>query len=448
MSERPEVVAGRRIAGFVEKRLAAKARSSTPEIVPGFYASAHLAPALTDVLVGAVSPARYDDQLGAVLDYRMPGPNRVRLVRDGAGLRRFVLLTEDGQMLEHADFVDWVRTAYLAAIAKDERVEQLMDLEINHLLAEFQTARNTKAVLRPHFPQGSRIMDQSVRRKSGRVVGPTPMAPFRTVAVGGRTKGIVGSPGDAFRLSQYPEVKRWMDEVIDAAFGTRYDWRLNPRRRKKLMGQKQTRPRWIFRVSAGISGAFVQSILRNLIRASADIVPSMNWKAVAPIYVPVISRTESMAADFAQILRTCSLPVVVGMSVPGHAIVGILRRRTTDGTLELIMIDPHAEITFDPKEVVPLLQQALPEMTISPISIREHRLLAVQYAREGSCGVSSLSIILAAARFLAGDEQGPRSDPININISSINPYSLAKHILMAVSDLDVVIASQLVHRVS
>lgn len=439
------MVAGRRIAGFVEKRLAIKARSSTPEIVPSFYAPSHLAPALTDMLVSAVNPARYDDQLGAVLDYRMPAANRVRLVRDDAGLRRFVLLTEDGQMLQDADFVKWVQTAYLDAIAKDERVEQLMDLETNHLLAEFQTSRNIKAVLRPHFPQGSRIMTQSVRRKSGRVVGPTSFAPFRTVAVGGRTRGIVGSPGDAFRLSQYPEVKRWMDEVIDAAFGTRYDWRLNPRRRKKLLGQKQTRPRWIFRVSAGIPGAFVQSILRNLIRASADVVPSMNWKAVAPTYVPVFSRTESMAADFAEILRTCTLPVVVGMSVPGHAIVGILRRRA-DGTLELVMIDPHAEITFDSKEVVPLLQKALPEIAISPISIREHRLLAVQYAREGSCGVSSLSIILAAARFLAGAEQGPHADPITI--SSINPYSLAKHILMSVSDLDVVIASQLVHRVS
>jgi hypothetical protein len=423
--------------------------SSTPELVHFFFTERLVAP-LRDLFVDALKPANYE-RIFAYEDfrYRSPGKNKVKMMTKG---RRFVIVTESGEDIPVRDFVGWVEDAYQQAVAIDKNVARLEPEEINHLLAEFQDDRVLASIMQPIFRDRKiRLLQPSIRRKSGHASTHT-VEPIRSIAVGGGTQGIVGSPGDSFRLEKYPEVKRWMDEVVDRGLGTQYNWKLNPRRRRRIRGQ--IRPRWVFRVSRGAPGEKLEILIKDVLHPAADLLPSMNWGAIARKFIPVssgASHTSIMRRELPRIIdghyttttKRRRFPMVVPISARmrgGHAIVGILRERgqgDDGGRLELILIDPHGEITFD-REVVALLQDVKTPrpMVVVPAHVSNPRLLAVQFAPEGSCSISSLAIMLAAARYL-GKASGITRDSAD---------TLATKILRSVSDLDVVLASQIMHR--
>lgn len=448
-------MAGMKIANFVHQKLF---KSSTPEIAYNVFDN-HLVAPLTHVLVTAVREDLYDDNLGAVTNYKMPTTNQVRLVRKGKNkTRQFVVLTEDGALTHDRDFVTWVEMAYLNAIARDERVEQLIDEEINHILAEFQRPDVIKPILANKINRDFRLLTHRVVKKgAGKHVSPSAIAPYRKVAVGGKVKGIVGAPGDSWKFGDYPEVRRWFRDIVERSFHTRYDWQLNPRRRKRIAGQK--RHRWIFRIPSGISGALTELIIQKILRPSADLVPSMNWSAIANDYIAIGAKiVQPMIDSFAKILHKQQqqqhqqLPVVLAMgdhTATGHAVVGILRTTSTASSaqqLELLVLDPHAEMTLgeEPLRILRKLEKAPTHIHIRPISIPNARMNRVQYAWEGSCGLSSISMMLAAARYVMQFRGRARAH----KLERMNANKLAINIFNHVSDLDVVLASQLVHNVT
>lgn len=424
--------------------------SSTPELVHFFFTERLVAP-LRDLFVDALKPANYE-RIFAYDDfrYRSPGKNKVNMVKG----RRFAIVTESGEDIPARDLVGWVDDAYQQAVAIDKNVARLEPEEINHLLADFQDDRVLNSVMQPIFGgRKFRLLQPSIRRKSGHA-STHAVEPIRSIAVGGGgTQSIVGSPGDSFKLEKYPEVKLWMDEVVDKGLGTQYNWKLNPRRRRRVRGQIRTR--WVFRVSRGAPGEKLEILIKDVLHPAADLVPSMNWGAIARKFIPVssgASHTSIMQRELPRVIdghyttttttKLRRFPMVVPISARtrgGHAIVGILRERGRGdgGRLELILIDPHGETTFD-REVVALLQDVKTPrpMVVVPAHVSNPRLLAVQFAPEGSCSISSLAIMIAAARYL-GKASG---------IARVSADALATKILRSVSDLDVVLASQVLHR--
>lgn len=432
--------------------------SSTPEIVHVFY-SEKLIPVLRDLLVDVVRPDKYDAVFGGKdFEYKSPGVNMVRMLERG---RKFAIRLEEGggDWQDRMGFAKWVEEAYVQAVRIDENVGKLMPEEINHLLAEFQEERVLQAILKPYLGDRKfRLLQLSIRRKSGHAPTHT-MESVRSLAVrkkdGPREADVkgdevfVGMPGDSFALEKFPEVKVWMDEVVDKGLGTSYNWRLNPRRRMKRKGQIRTR--WIFRVSRGAPGEKTEMLIKEVLHPAKDLVPSMNWGRIASKYLPVkTSAMDLISQELPRIIKgdytlqprgRSPFPMVIPMVIlfrNVHAIVGILRERKAK-SLELILIDPHAEISFDESQTVKLLEDVPTQrpMTVVPAHITNPKFLAVQYAREGSCSISSLTIMLAAARFFRDKPTESKEDSAN---------TLATKILRSVSDLDVVVASQLFHR--
>lgn len=419
-----EIEAGRKIARFIEKH---RKDSSTPEI---FYADicaldATMSSEFSRYLLNSIRPSQYE-KLGNVLDYQVPSANKVRLVRDESGLRTFLFVSEDGVVLPaHPDFSDlvgWAVRGYLAALSEDSKVEMLLDEEINHLLSAFQNPVYLRGILKYH--KKFRMLTPSVRSKTCVAKAVKPHE-FRMMALGGSTRGIVGSPGDRWRFSDYPQVQDWFRDVVEKEFDVSYDWRLNPRRRRRRVGE--VRPRWVFRVITGMSVTMRDIVLENIIVPSADVVPSMHWQYVAAKAISVFPTRVLGAPNSSTSKRIFAISDYTGRG--GHAMVGVMWKE------KLLVLDPHGKFTSRPL-LVESLSAEMPFCKVIGVSV--DRSLRIQYAYEGSCGVSSVSLIMGAARFLA-NHQGQHC---------LDCQSIATGIFKNVSDLDVVVASQLVHLVA
>jgi hypothetical protein len=368
-----------------------------------------------------------------------------------------------GESAVHA--ASWALEAFVAASTQDPRVEGLADEDVDLCLAHVQ-ARRLGAKLGKF-----RLVFRRPIRKTVVAEG---SLPARYLTMGGPQQGIIGAPGD----------RRFVLPADVAVFlrkgkGIGYDWRLNPRRRRRVQGLK--RKRWIMRVSHGFSPEVAERVVKAIARGAAQVRRSRHWDLIFPrsiIMVPGLVVAEQARAQMVQLLelRRPATVVLSGGNAEGsrglyanyHACVHVVRMipcpelpRVVD--LDVVVLDPQATVTLSDlsvnymrkkyAEAVAASGRALPRLTravrkqlqdgalgeflIRDVAVRAQaalpaRELRVQYAYEGSCGPSSVALALAAARVSAKQPH-------------LAPPALARTVFRQVNDLDVVVAAQLTH---
>lgn len=368
-----------------------------------------------------------------------------------------------GESAVHA--ATWALEAFVAACTKDPRVEGLADEDVDLCLAHVQARRLGAKLGR------FRLVFRRPVRKSVVAEG---SLPARYLTMGGPQQGIIGAPGD----------RRFVLPADVALFlrkgkGIGYDWRLNPRRRRRVQGLK--RKRWVMRVSHGFTPEAAGRITGAIARGAAQVRRSRHWDLIFPrsmIMVPKLAVPEQARAQMVQLLelRRPATVLLSGGNTEGdrglygnyHACVHVVRLipcpelpRVVD--LDVVVLDPQATVTLSDLSVnhmrkryadaVAASGRALPRLTravrkqlqdgalgeflIRDVTVRAQaalpaRELRVQYAYEGSCGPSSVALTLAAARVAAKQPHLPAP-------------ALARSIFREVRDLDVVVAAQLTH---
>jgi hypothetical protein len=394
--------------------------------------------------------------------------------RSPSGSGRSALRPETGDRAVEA--ARWALEAFVAASTKDPRVEGLADEDIDLCLAHVQSRKLGAKLGR------NRLVFRRPVRKSVVAEG---SLPARYLTMGGPQQGIIGAPGDR-RFALPADVAVFLRK----GKGMGYDWRLNPRRRRRVRGLR--RKRWIMRVSHGFGPEAALRVVREIARGAEQVRRSRHWDLIFPRSIMMVppkgyagikpAGSESDPAELrARIVRLIEMrrPATVvlsggnskgerGLYSDYHACVHVVRMipcpdlpRVFD--LDVVVLDPNANVTLSDLSVgfmrkkyaeavaasgreLPRLTRAvrkqleagaLGEFLIREVTVRAQpatpaRELRVQYAYEGSCGPSSVALALAAARVSA--KQPHLAAP-----------ALARSIFRQVSDLDVVVAAQLTH---
>jgi hypothetical protein len=299
---------------------------------------------------------------------------------------------------------------------------------------------------------------------------------------------IVGAPGDRFRLRR--DVVRFFAHALGGF--RNYRWALNPRRRRRVRGRP---PRWVMHANHGLLATANYRIVRAMAGWAGRMDASRNWAALFPRPVTVQVQWEQSqeerrmrAAVWALVRRVIgpgvaaffavstpaelrrrfytpisttrgrsgrssqqplpAAPLVGSFSDEGHLGVFVAHLQHNaggDSVLRVDVLDPHARNSFDPR-LGPMLRRALREalarMGVPEKFVRAQvRMVSVpvalqlQYGREGSCGPSSLALMLSALREVG--KVGPAAHKL--------PADLPHRIFRGVTDEDVVIAAQLTH---
>jgi hypothetical protein len=303
---------------------------------------------------------------------------------------------------------------------------------------------------------------------------------------------IVGSPGDAFRLRR--DAVRFLGHALGGF--ERYAWRLNPRRRRRRAGRPQ---RWVMHANYGLANTAQYRIMRAMVGWAHRMDEARGWQFLvarpvdlsqspdrmrvavralmrrlgggggsgAPSKLPraftSVSSTRasaglaSLAGPPAGLASLAGPPserppsaaaVAVGAFSSTTHFGGFVARLHSGTRLTVSVFDPHGRNTFKP-EALAAFEAALREeappylesLTVEPVSVPAD--LKLQYRNEGSCGPSSLALMLSLCRQLAAARRGMRR--ASERTEADRPAELIRRAFGGVTDEDVVLAVQLTH---
>jgi hypothetical protein len=307
---------------------------------------------------------------------------------------------------------------------------------------------------------------------------------------------LVGAPGDAFKLRR--DAARFLGHALGGF--EHYAWRLNPRRRRRKAGRPQ---RWIMHANYGLIGSAKYRILRALAGWAGRVDAARGWRYIfarpvdtglsadklrvaaralvrhlrrAPGGLPPArtgSRSSGSSGGLDESLsggrssgrlprafsmvssspaaRSSSLPdapLAVGSFSDGEHFGGFVARLDRGARLSVGIFDPHAKPTFDPaarEAFEAALRREAPDLVLAVAYVELPLALRLQYRHEGSCGPSSLAIMLSLCRLLAGGGRGAKEGARPRSLPPHADDDLFRRAFSSVTDEDVVLAVQLAH---
>jgi hypothetical protein len=303
---------------------------------------------------------------------------------------------------------------------------------------------------------------------------------------------VVGAPGDGFRLRR--DLARFLGHALGGF--ERYRWELNPLRRRRVHNMPR---RYILRANTGLGMYSAYRILRSMHAWAGRMDPSRNWQALFPRLLPFSSTPRSSArmlrfachALARRLLREAGAerkgrseqPASLGSrymswmsrsstsrsgsgsrepdgasSVAGyyvddkhagffHASLSVRPSRPLKPQLTVTLMDPLGRMTFA-AGLIDRLRKALSEAFANvagwgmQVQVRVAfggvpERLALQYQYEGSCGPSSIALIMSLLRHM-------RRHP-EASYAGIGGAEGRERIFRGVIDEDVVAAVQMLH---
>jgi len=453
--------------------------SSSPRIYQDDEAiAAQLAPLFARELtrLARMNPVARDEEIAAAL-----AAGKVVAAR---GMVRAVHQPATGRMAftGGAAASAWAVRGYETALRAEPAVADLTGAQTNYLLLRIQhehVPQIASAVLRHPRP---RVLRSEFVRKS---LSPRHGIKARELVWAHRPAAqevVVGAPGDAFRIR--PDMRRFLHRALGGF--ARYDWRMNPRRRRRRRGKMVRAKRWVMHSNLGVGARTLYAWLREMYGWRERMDRSRNWAALypRPLIVPTQNAPSALLHSLPASLRDMLRRHVFGIDrgsrmssssvgpFPGvetrtdprrapvrqrrvagifgdgrHAGVFALFYRSEDeakdltrpaGAIHMVLLDPLGMMTF-PAEIERTMQRELEAaanrlgsaaLTIRVARVAVPRRLAVQYATEGSCGPSSIALLMSMLRALRSAE---------------TPMAAIEAAFRGVSDEDVVLAAQLQH---
>lgn len=414
-----------------------------------------LAEAFAEVILvyAQMDPEDRIDELRA-LKRSLPPPGR-SFVRAAAG-KKGGMTFSGGRVLAR-----WALEAFAIAAEKlgEEDRWLLADMqpwEFDVLLNRFQRDEVVAAVNRLRGGKPTRILRTVAEpRPKGKPGYP---AQRHVVAVDedaafGDSLRIVGAPGDRFRLRR--DVVRFLGHALGGF--RNYAWRLNPRRRRRKAGRPQ---RWVMHANYGLNSKALYRILRAMRAWAGRVESRRGWRFLfaRPIETDMPRRLGPAVAALLRTLkagRGSPLPrayseistsrsrstspaagVAVGSFTSEDHYGGFVARLRAGNRLHVDIFDPHGVNTL-PEETRERFEaevrRADPEMQLVVRLVHVPQALRLQYRNEGSCGPSSIALMLSLCRLLAGPAADGPSDLLFVRA------------FRSVTDEDVVLAAQLTH---
>lgn len=365
----------------------------------------------------------------------------------------------------------WAVRGYQEALGREPAVADLTPAQVTYVLLMLQREAVPRVAAQVLGHSRPRILRSEVSRKS---LSPKLGRREREVAYGEGAEEIVGQPGDGFALR--PDMRRFLRHVLGGSL-RRYNWRMNPRRRKRRRrGEGGRLKRWVMHSNDGVSPAALYAWLREMYLWSGRMDRRRNWAALYPrplqAYRGIEGGSKALPATLRDLLRRHvfglnqhssigPFPGVRSRTEPrrqprsGTRVAGIfgdgrhagvfllfVRRASLGLVLQVALLDPLGAVHFPralESAVQTELRRAASDVGVAlagPAQVAFFavgRDLAVQYASEGACGPSSIALLLSALRQL-------RTLP-----ASASPSDAARAAFAKVADEDVVLAAQLHH---
>lgn len=310
-------------------------------------------------------------------------------------------------------FVDFMKRRGEQAVMKKMSAEKMR--KVLALTAQ-QFERDVRKAVRPQ----TRIYKEMVRRS---MMGLVTKEPIKH-PVGRRNANIVGLDSRQYHLPK--DILTWFERV-----GIKYQPKFNPRRRERIKGQ--VRDRYVF---AFAQGAFSTGFVEALAEGQTHVHASRNWQAICPI-VPRSNNPRLQKSFLQWVMKNAQQKeMFCGIASLAHkenshavAYYAYLEPVATHYILHMILLDPHAMTTTHPDAIAQLMKglarinhdikkehggkQLLEKgmSIIDKIKIektndacgfkqKDRKMLAAQYALEGSCVLSSVALVLSIARLL------------------------------------------------
>jgi hypothetical protein len=395
----------------------------------------------------------------------LPPPKR-SFVRAAAG-KKGGMTFSGGRVLAR-----WALEAFAVAaerLGEEDRwlLADMQPWEFDVLLNRFQRDEVVEAVNRLRGGKPTRILRTVAEPRPKGKPGYPPQRHVVAVdedAAFGDSLRIVGAPGDRFRLRR--DIVRFLGHALGGF--RNYAWRLNPRRRRRKAGRPQ---RWVMHANYGLNSKALYRILRAMRAWAGRVEPRRGWRLLFPRPIETdmpqrlgpavkallrtlragtgsrVPRAYSEISSSRSASRSAEGRAVDGRGSPKERIAvgsftsedhygGFVARLRGGSRLHVDVFDPHADNTL-PEETRERFEAAVrranPEMEVVTRLVHVPRALRLQYRNEGSCGPSSIALMLSLCRLLAGGAPPPPSDLLFVRA------------FRSVTDEDVVLAAQLTH---